>query len=103
MQRFLNTFSNRREQLLKERQHDTTLKNLDCKDTVLDYLFYRRELNRKMTQQIEDASVWNKISAIEKNIETLAREEEFLERALTSENPCSMLFVVGEHCLNPKE
>lgn len=85
---FTSCLDRRLEQHKREEDIDEKLQQLDCKENVLRYFAWRREVNRNSTNT---TSFWSALTKFQTNMDEIDNDYNTVLNIINSENPCENL------------
>ena len=80
--------SKRHSQLEIQKEQDKILKELHCKEVVLEYLFRLREENRKYTKEFQESNIFNYFSITNRQLNEIDTQLKEVNSLLTNKNVC---------------
>ena len=85
-----NIIGKRIEQLKIQEIQDERLQQLKhtCPQTLLEFLFFQRQINRQNTQNLHETSFFDIYNTLNKNISSIDNLDEKINNVLNSDNPC---------------
>lgn len=85
-----NIIGKRIEQLKNQKIQDNNLRELKhtCPQTLVDFLFFQRQINRQNTQKLHETSFFDIYDTLNKNIHIIDKLDQKINNALNSDDPC---------------